>query len=353
MSNEQTIRRATRDKDHPYFPTARASAQNTALSYEARGLLWYLLSLPDDWEVKVRTLQIKGKAGRDKVYGIIEELAEAGYIKRPQRDRDEKGRVYWTPYEVYETPIDGSTVNGFSGTGQPPAGKPNAGKPDTAKPSINKRDNQKKDTTKKIVKEKDTQNPASRKRFLFAFTGQNYNDGSRIDPVTFPDEYNAIFWAGMEAEEQAGFAPLLDYDDEWRKQRDGVIALALAHISPEDLKAYLLTEILARDENGKNWHLDGIKRPLFSTVANKISTWLKEREAEAVASKKQGSSWSAHSSNSDAYLQSLEGQRRLLLGMLFGPIEPVNARLAELGLAPDCSIEELKNALEKGQAAIS
>jgi hypothetical protein len=306
-----------------------------------------LLSLPDDWEVKVKTLQIKGKAGRDKVYGIIEELAGAGYIKRPARTRDDKGRVSWTPYEVYESPLEDNTINGFSGTGKPNTDEPDTDEPDTGEPHINKRKSNRKNKTKEIDTEKDTQSGATRKMFFASLNREKsfYNDGKPVDPLTFQPEYNAIFYAALDAMNEAGFALPLDFQEEWNRQRDGAVAMARARIRVEDLKAYVLTDVLARDNNGRNWHLDNAKRPLLTTIANRIGTWLQERGAEASASEQKGSSWSEHSVNGSNFLDTPEGQRRDLLGMYFVSIEEVNKRLAELGLAPDCSIEDLKAAL--------
>lgn len=42
--------------EQPYFMLLRTVAQNTALSYEALGLLVYLLSKPNDWQVHPSTL---------------------------------------------------------------------------------------------------------------------------------------------------------------------------------------------------------------------------------------------------------------------------------------------------------
>ena len=76
------IIRSPRNAEHPYFSSARAAAQDENISYEAGGLLWYLLSKPDDWEVRIPDLQKNG-AGRDKVYSMLKELKENGYITRP------------------------------------------------------------------------------------------------------------------------------------------------------------------------------------------------------------------------------------------------------------------------------
>lgn len=102
--SKNTIRRAKYDDTNPYFIKARQTSQDKNLSYEARGMLDYLLSKPGDWEVQVNDLMIPKKCGRDKVYGIINELVEFRYMKKPVKSQGEKGRWNWTSYEVYERP---------------------------------------------------------------------------------------------------------------------------------------------------------------------------------------------------------------------------------------------------------
>jgi len=102
--SKNTIKRAKYDDANPYFIKARQTSQDKNLSYEARGMLDYLLSKPGDWEVRVNDLIIPKKCGRDKVYNILNELIEYRYMKRPVKSQGEKGRWNWTSYEVYERP---------------------------------------------------------------------------------------------------------------------------------------------------------------------------------------------------------------------------------------------------------
>lgn len=97
------IRRAQHDTDNPYFQMRRDTAQDDKLSWEARGVLAYLLSKPDDWIVQVKDLQ-QCKCGRDKVYRILDELKTARYVFR-ERKQVEKGRFEWGDYLVSERPF--------------------------------------------------------------------------------------------------------------------------------------------------------------------------------------------------------------------------------------------------------
>lgn len=102
MSDNATIRRAPHDTENPFAQISRVMLQDKTLSYEARGLLGYLLSKSGNWEVRVKDLQIVG-CGRDKVYRVLGELQAKGYIGGRTKYQDEKGQWHWTPYDVYET----------------------------------------------------------------------------------------------------------------------------------------------------------------------------------------------------------------------------------------------------------
>jgi DnaD/phage-associated family protein len=102
--NQQTIQRSPHNKENPYVSILRTTAQDKRLSYEARGLLAYLLSKPHDWQVKLHELQHEKYAGRDKVQRILKELAAFGYLTRPQKYQDKTGKWCWTPYYVWEEP---------------------------------------------------------------------------------------------------------------------------------------------------------------------------------------------------------------------------------------------------------
>jgi hypothetical protein len=71
------------------------------LSFAARGLLAYLLSLPDSAREDVRTLAQRSREGRTAISRALNELVEASlYVRRTIRD-PETGRV-WTEVDVYE-----------------------------------------------------------------------------------------------------------------------------------------------------------------------------------------------------------------------------------------------------------
>lgn len=99
----KNIIRTRHDPENPYFLMSRQTAQDKNLSYEAQGMLTYLLSQSDSWEIRIDDLQKKG-CKRDKVYRILKELKDAGYIHR-EKTRDKNGKFIWGDYIVYEHPF--------------------------------------------------------------------------------------------------------------------------------------------------------------------------------------------------------------------------------------------------------
>jgi len=78
--------------------------RDQSLSHSARGLLSFLLSLPNNWDYSFNGLVAISKEGKDAVRRMINELKEAKYIKISQY-RDEKGYFQYK-YNVYEYPYD-------------------------------------------------------------------------------------------------------------------------------------------------------------------------------------------------------------------------------------------------------
>lgn len=73
------------------FTIVPNQAINDKLSWAARGMLLYLCSKPDDWEVNITDLfkQTTGSAkrsGRDAVRSIMKELIECGYMRKSQKN---------------------------------------------------------------------------------------------------------------------------------------------------------------------------------------------------------------------------------------------------------------------------
>lgn len=98
----------TKHDDKRYVNLNKKSLQDPNLSWSARGLWAYLLSLPDNWEVSVAHLSnfYKGTkkrgSGEKTIYALIAELTENGYITS-QSKKDNGGRFAGNDYTVFES----------------------------------------------------------------------------------------------------------------------------------------------------------------------------------------------------------------------------------------------------------
>lgn len=128
-----------------------ATLQDKQLSYEATGLLAMMLSLPDDWAIHKSWLQDqKVKCGRDKLTGIMNELVDAGYVRRQvkQTDGGKLDGVDWLVYPEPTVSLENRKTD-----------KPSDGKSDTTKETVI----QKKQNTNSLT-------PAEPKRSKFKYS---------------------------------------------------------------------------------------------------------------------------------------------------------------------------------------
>jgi len=79
--------------------------RDKSLSWKARGMLAYLLSMPDNWSVSIEHLAQQSPQGRHAVVTALGELETAGYVTRT-RTTDQLGRIRWDT-RVYDLPLFG------------------------------------------------------------------------------------------------------------------------------------------------------------------------------------------------------------------------------------------------------
>lgn len=97
-----TIFRVVKSKDNPYVMIDRRPIENTTLSFKAKGILTYLLSRPDGWEVSVADLIKRGTDGEKAVRAGLKELKDAGHMKYTTSRK--AGRITGWLIEVFEVP---------------------------------------------------------------------------------------------------------------------------------------------------------------------------------------------------------------------------------------------------------
>jgi DnaD/phage-associated family protein len=160
MKHQQTIIRAPRDKAHPYFSLRIKTAQDTRLSFEARGALIYLLSKPGNWEIQVPDLMREGHCGRDRALRILKELREAGYLKKEEQTRNEQQQFNPVVLVLLEIPSTENPVTAHEEpstenplTDGPPTGEPPTENPDHTykRDSTNLEDSQNKENIESQV----------------------------------------------------------------------------------------------------------------------------------------------------------------------------------------------------------
>jgi hypothetical protein len=80
------------------------TANDDQLSIDALGMLVFLLSKPNDWQVNVANLRKRFDIGRDRVYTILKQLETAGYVGKTQPKKGESNQFCAVEYIVFDTP---------------------------------------------------------------------------------------------------------------------------------------------------------------------------------------------------------------------------------------------------------
>ena len=109
------------NKNVNYTVMSNYHLQDKKLSLKAKGLLSYMLSLPDDWDYSLKGLTTGCKDGLDSVRTAVLELEEHGYVRR-QKVRNARGQIIDYDYQVYESPVeDVPAVPGDDNSTPPPS----------------------------------------------------------------------------------------------------------------------------------------------------------------------------------------------------------------------------------------
>tara|TARA_R100000654_G_scaffold14456_1_gene31116 strand:- start:15604 stop:16245 length:642 start_codon:yes stop_codon:yes gene_type:complete len=90
-------------KKTDYTVISNVFLRDERLSLKSKGLLAYVLSLPNDWVLYVSELANHHKDGISAIYSAFKELTELGYVRR-KRERIE-GKLGGIDYIISETPI--------------------------------------------------------------------------------------------------------------------------------------------------------------------------------------------------------------------------------------------------------
>lgn len=89
-------------KNKNYTVMSNYHLQDKNLSFKAKGLLSYMLSLPDDWNYNINGLVANSKEGIKAIKNILKELQEYKYLTITKK-KNNKGQFEYE-YEIYEKP---------------------------------------------------------------------------------------------------------------------------------------------------------------------------------------------------------------------------------------------------------
>ena len=143
------IKRSPRPETH-YLIVSNQVVRDTGLSFKARGILTYLLSMPDNWKVSASAIaRASDKDGRESILTGLKELEGAGYLRR-WRHRDDAGNMV-NESVIFDTPnlVDNHVQN--------PVGKgpsyplPQSDFPTTGNPTTKERTIKNKHTNKSVL----------------------------------------------------------------------------------------------------------------------------------------------------------------------------------------------------------
>lgn len=109
-SNERTsIRRGRHTKEQPYVRIQNSLLRDKSISPKAKGVLCYMLHLPDNWETHPKQVAFSMGVSVDQIYTVLKELIKNGYaIKHVFKNK--KGQFDTVRYDFFEEKLSEEEV---------------------------------------------------------------------------------------------------------------------------------------------------------------------------------------------------------------------------------------------------
>lgn len=126
------------EKKKNYVVMAKFHLRDKRLSLKAKGMMSFLLALPDDWEYTIEGLVTQLKDGTTAVRAALKELEACGYMKIG-RERDKAGRLRGAVYTIYEKPAEETAETPAAQGDKPNVEKAKQGAPVHENPTCEKR----------------------------------------------------------------------------------------------------------------------------------------------------------------------------------------------------------------------
>ena len=101
-------------KEKNYTVLDNTFIKDTRLSWKAKGLMTYLLSLPDDWTIHLSEIEQHATDGKSALRSAINELKDLGYLKAEQKR--ENNRFAEMVYIIIENPAEDFPLTDFQQT---------------------------------------------------------------------------------------------------------------------------------------------------------------------------------------------------------------------------------------------
>jgi hypothetical protein len=93
-----------RKRAQPFVMIDKRPLENAKLGFKAKGLLAYLLSKPDNWQIWTSQLIKSSTDGRRSILTALRELERAGHAKL-EAFHDADGRLHGRAWTIYEQPL--------------------------------------------------------------------------------------------------------------------------------------------------------------------------------------------------------------------------------------------------------
>jgi hypothetical protein len=104
LQNKSLIIRSAKSGKHTFTPVCNELLQSESLSLEARGLISFILSLPENWNLLKEVVRKRTGLGKTKFERIWKECKDAGYIVSHKIKNDNNQFTGWF-HEVSDVQI--------------------------------------------------------------------------------------------------------------------------------------------------------------------------------------------------------------------------------------------------------
>jgi hypothetical protein len=242
MSEEEpllvNINRLPKEGAYPFVQVDKEMLNNKDLSWEAKGLLTYMLGMPEDWQFYQNELRRHGSAGRDKFRRMLRELEIFGYLTR-FKWQDDKGQWRWS-WEVFESPLLNPDCHGYEAdkspcTENPATDDPSLGHPVMVHPLPENPAIYQNESQPKINKTNNNGNKNHGRDLSEKFDVANFSLGSRKAAARLPAQSvdEEILISSSDGKEKAFFKG----NDSFQAEQAAAGAGRTASVNPERVLA--------------------------------------------------------------------------------------------------------------------